>query len=175
MLTDVLTPEQRKKNMSAIRGKNTKPELKLRKLLHHAGFRFRLYQANLPGRPDLVLKKYSAVIFVNSCFWHCHDNCKYFKGYPRTHADFWRNKLGRNVARDKENYRELAGIGFRICIVWECALLRTGKLSDDEIKLRIEHWLKSDIPFMTLSGATSPSIAPNTELTTKIISTPHDE
>lgn len=152
MLTDVLTPEQRRKNMSAIRGRNTKPEIKLRKLLHQSGFRYRLYHAGLPRRPDLVFKMYNAAIFVNSCFWHCHANCKYFKGYPKTHPDFWRKKLGRNVARDKENYRDLAELGWRVCIVWECALKGTGKLPGEEIASRIGQWLKSDISFMTFAG-----------------------
>ncbi len=155
MPTDVLTPEQRRKNMSAIRGKNTKPELKLRKLLHATGFRYRLYQSNLPGSPDLVLKKYSAAIFVNSCFWHCHSNCKYFKGYPKTRRAYWQKKLSRNVERDKENYRDLALLGIRICVVWECALRGTGKLLDEEIINRIGHWLRSDIKFIDISGSSS--------------------
>lgn len=118
---DKLTKEQRHRCMSAIRGKNTKPEIVVRKFLFGRGFRYRLNHPRLPGHPDIVLRKYRTVIFVNGCFWHGHDNCKYYR-LPKTNVDFWRKKVERNKKRDVEEQRQLATMGWHCITIWECQL-----------------------------------------------------
>lgn len=118
---DRLTQEQRHRNMAAIRGKETKPEILVRKFLFSRGFRYRLNHPRLPGHPDLVLRKYRTVIFVNGCFWHGHENCKYFR-LPKTNIDFWKNKIEQNKERDKKEQCQLAAMGWHCITVWECQL-----------------------------------------------------
>lgn len=118
---DKLTKEQRHRCMSAIRGKNTKPEIVVRKFLFGRGFRYRLNHPRLPGHPDIVLRKYRTVIFVNGCFWHGHDNCKYYR-LPKTNVDFWRKKVERNKKRDVEEQRQFAAMGWHCITIWECQL-----------------------------------------------------
>lgn len=120
-MADVHTPEVRSYNMSQIKGKNTKPEELVRKALFAKGFRYRKNVANLPGKPDIVLPKYHACVFINGCFWHKHENCKYFV-WPKSNSDFWKNKIERNVERDKKNYSLLIDSGWNVFIVWECEL-----------------------------------------------------
>lgn len=107
--------------MSAIKGRNTKPEILVRKFLFSRGFRYRLNHPRLPGHPDLVLRKYRTVIFVNGCFWHGHENCKYFR-LPKTNIDFWSNKIKRNKERDKKEQCQLAAMGWHCITIWECQL-----------------------------------------------------
>ncbi len=118
---DSQTPEQRHKNMAAIKGKNTKPEMVVRKYLFSRGFRYRLNHPRLPGHPDLVLRKYRTVIFVNGCFWHGHDGCKYFR-LPKTNTEFWQTKIERNKQRDIDEQHQLAKMGWHCITVWECQL-----------------------------------------------------
>ena len=113
--------EQRSRNMSAIKSKNTKPEISVRKLLHSMGYRFRLHRKDLPGSPDIVLPKYKTVIFVHGCFWHRHNNCKYATT-PKTRKEFWENKFEENVKRDNLNQANLTLKGWKIIILWECQL-----------------------------------------------------
>ena len=113
--------EQRSRNMSAIKSKNTKPEIKVRKVLHSMGYRFRLHRKDLPGKPDLVLPKYKTVIFVHGCFWHRHKNCKY-ASTPKTRQEFWEAKFRENINRDKLNQENLSSKGWKIIIVWECEI-----------------------------------------------------
>lgn len=120
-MADKLTKEQRHRNMAAIHGKDTKPELLVRKFLFSRGFRYRLNHPRLPGHPDIVLRKYRTVIFVNGCFWHGHENCRYFR-LPKTNVDFWKNKIERNMERDKEEQHRLAEMGWHCVTVWECQL-----------------------------------------------------
>ncbi len=120
-MADVLTKEQRYRCMSAIKGRNTKPELLVRKFLFSRGVRYRLHDPRLPGHPDLVLRKYRTVIFVNGCFWHGHQGCKYFV-LPKTNTEFWCNKIERNRERDIEEQRKLATMGWHCITVWECQL-----------------------------------------------------
>lgn len=110
--------------MSRIGATNTKPELVVRRGLHAAGFRFRLHRGDLPGRPDIVLPKHRAVIFVNGCFWHHHAGCASFR-LPKTNTEFWRTKIEKNVARDAAVAEELRKRGWRTLLVWECATRRT--------------------------------------------------
>jgi DNA mismatch endonuclease (patch repair protein) len=118
---DVHTPQQRHKNMAAIRSKNTKPEVLVRHYLWSHGFRYRLNNPRLPGHPDIVLRKYHTCIFVNGCFWHGHEGCKYFV-MPKTNTEFWAKKINRNKERDREEQRQLAKMGWHSITVWECEL-----------------------------------------------------
>ena len=113
--------EQRSRNMSAIKSKNTKPEIAVRKVLHSMGYRFRLHSKDLPGSPDIVLPKYKTVIFVHGCFWHRHQNCKY-ASTPKTRQEFWNKKFNENINRDKINQENLSSKGWKIIIVWECEI-----------------------------------------------------
>jgi DNA mismatch endonuclease (patch repair protein) len=122
-MTDTLTPTQRSRLMSRVVGRDTKPEWILRSALHRLGFRYRLGGAGLPGRPDLVLPKYRSVVFVHGCFWHRHADCKRAT-LPRANADFWKEKLERNVARDREAAAALEALGWKVILVWECELYR---------------------------------------------------
>ena len=119
-MADVLTSEQRQRNMRNIHGKNTKPELLLRRALHKCGLRYRLYRRDLPGCPDLVFPKYRTVIFVHGCFWHRHGCAA--TSTPTTRPEFWEKKFAGNVARDKKAVEALLADGWRVIIVWECAL-----------------------------------------------------
>ena len=118
---DKLTKEQRHHCMASIRGKNTGPEIMVRKFLFSRGFRYRLTHPRLPGHPDIVMRKYRTCIFVNGCFWHGHDNCRYFV-LPKTNTEFWKAKIERNRARDIEEQRKLASMGWHCITVWECQL-----------------------------------------------------
>ena len=127
--------------MSGIRGQNTKPEILVRSLLHRQGFRFRLHVRDLPGKPDIVLPRYHAVIFVHGCFWHGHD-CPLFR-LPGTREDFWREKIGRNRANDQKSLEALLREGWRVGIVWECAIRGAGR-DIDSVALRLGEWLRSE-------------------------------
>lgn len=120
-MVDVLTPEQRHRNMSRIRGKDTGPELQLRSMLHRAGYRFRLHYPKLPGRPDIVLPKYKAAVFVHGCFWHRHEGCKYATE-PKTRPEFWEKKFLDNLDRDSRNRKEVSAAGWQVIIVWGCEI-----------------------------------------------------
>lgn len=114
-----MTPEERSRCMAAIKGKDTKPEMIVRKYLFSRGLRYRVQVKKLPGRPDIVMKKYKTVVFVNGCFWHGHEGCRYFR-LPKSNVEFWRQKIERNVARDARNEAELDAMGWRVLRVWEC-------------------------------------------------------
>ena len=123
-MADVHTPEQRSYNMSRIHSKNTKPEELVRKFLFSQGFRYRKNDAKLPGKPDIVLPKYKAVIFVNGCFWHGHEGCRYFV-WPKNNTEFWKEKITGNIQRDKHNHQLLANQGWRVIEIWECQLMKS--------------------------------------------------
>ncbi len=120
-MADIKSKDARSYNMSQIRGKNTKPEELVRKYLFSKGFRYRKNDRRLPGTPDIVLPKYRTVIFVNGCFWHGHEGCKYFV-WPQNNAEFWRNKINTNKERDARKCEELRSLGWNVEIVWECQL-----------------------------------------------------
>lgn len=115
--------------MAAVKSQNTTPELVVRRLLHKAGFRFRLYRKDLPGKPDIVLPKYKTVIFVHGCFWHRHPGCKH-ASMPSTRQDYWLPKLDRNFERDKKNLSELHAIGWNFLVIWECETKDKAALSE---------------------------------------------
>lgn len=135
--------------MSRILGRNTKPEILIRQQLHHRGFRFRLHVSNLPGKPDIVLPRYRAVIFVNGCFWHGH-NCPLFK-LPGTRTDFWREKIERNQLNDNRAKLALYASGWRVGVVWECALRGAGK-NIPGVGQNLDEWLRRDTPSIELRG-----------------------
>ena len=129
-MADHLTPEQRSWNMAQIKGKNTKPELIVRSLLHRAGYRFTVNgpkNRQLPGKPDLVLPKYRTVIFVHGCFWHRHKGCKYATN-PKTNSEFWENKFQTNVANDRKHEQKLESMGWKVILIWECELRHADQL-----------------------------------------------
>lgn len=120
-MSDVHSPEIRSYNMSRIHGKDTKPEELVRKYLFYRGFRYRKNDARLPGKPDIVLPKYKTVIFVNGCFWHKHEGCRYFV-WPKNNAEFWKEKIEKSAVRDARNYDLLQAAGWHVIVIWECEL-----------------------------------------------------
>ena len=134
--------------MAAIRSANTKPELQVRRALHALGLRFRLHAKELPGKPDLVFPRHKAVIFVHGCFWHGHD-CHLFK-MPATRQEFWADKIGRNVANDTKAATALQADGWRVGVVWECALKGRTKPDFAETMQGLAMWVRSAEPSITL-------------------------
>lgn len=120
-MADVHSAEVRSYNMSRIRSKDTKPEELVRKYLFSKGFRYRKNDVRLPGKPDIVLPKYKTVIFVNGCFWHGHQGCRYFV-WPKNNAEFWKKKIGDNIQRDDKICRLLKELGWNVIVIWECEL-----------------------------------------------------
>lgn len=141
MPMDVVPPDVRSRMMAGIKGKNTKPELVLRSGLHRAGFRFRLHRRDLPGSPDMVFPKYRAVIFVHGCFWHGHA-CHLFR-LPKTRTEFWQEKISGNIARDTAQMHSLMGCGWRVGVVWECALKGRTRIPLGDVIDRCAAWLAS--------------------------------
>ena len=127
--------------MANIKGSNTGPEIALRKALHALGLRFRLHDRKLPGRPDIVLPRWKAVIFVHGCFWHRHEGCRYAT-VPATRPQFWNEKFAANVSRDQRNLDGLASAGWRTRVVWECDLKTLGALT---VANDVMHWLQSEM------------------------------
>ena len=122
-MPDHLTPQQRHRCMSHIRSKATKPEILVRKWLWAHGYRYRLNVKSVPGKPDIVMRKYRTAIFVNGCFWHGHEGCKQFV-LPKTNTEFWRNKIEYNRARDQKNYDILINAGWQVIVLWQCKLTK---------------------------------------------------
>ena len=126
-MADTLSPQKRSRLMSRIRGKNTKPELLVRSLLHSMCYRFRLHRRDLPGNPDIVLPRHGVCIFVHGCFWHLHSKCKYAR-IPKTRTAWWRKKLEGNATRDKRHAAALRRLGWRVITVWECQTEKPARL-----------------------------------------------
>lgn len=137
--------------MAKVKSEDTKPEMKVRKLLHGMGYRFRLHRQDLPGKPDIVLPKYKTVVFVNGCFWHGCPTCRHAHVRPRQNADYWNRKLDRNMERDREHYEKLRELGWRVIVVWEC------ETKDKNIP-RLRERLQSELPRSpgTSNGANQP-------------------
>ncbi len=153
-MVDIVDSEKRSRMMSGIRGKDTRPEVWIRKALHRRGFRFRLHDKTLPGKPDLVFPRYRAVIQVQGCFWHRHD-CHLFK-WPSTRSEFWRKKILGNVERDKATQEQLQKLGWKILVIWECALKGKEKLPQQEVIRTIEAWLINDPMDASVRGRPKP-------------------
>lgn len=128
-MTDIVDKQTRSRMMAGIKGKDTKPELVLRRALHVCGFRYRLHLKILPGRPDLVFPKYHAIVFVHGCFWHRHEGCRY-TSTPSTHPEFWQAKFDANVARDRDVQDKLLVAGWRVATVWECKLRKPEQIKE---------------------------------------------
>lgn len=143
---DIVDSARRSRMMAGIRGRDTKPEITLRRALHARGFRFRLGNGALPGRPDIVLPRWNAAIQVHGCFWHRHSGCR-FATVPASNAEFWMNKFAANVERDARKLDELMKLGWRVAVVWECGL--RGNDLDPTVD-PLEEWLRSDTPFLEL-------------------------
>jgi len=139
-MIDIVDQSTRSRMMAAIGGRNTKPEIVLRRALHSLGFRFRLHSKQVVGRPDIVLAKHNAVIFVHGCFWHRHEGCRY-KTTPTSRQEFWTAKFEANVARDSVVRAALLERGWRVAIVWECALRNPGQVL--VASQRLSSWLLS--------------------------------
>lgn len=146
-MADVMSPDKRSMLMSRIRGKNTGPELLVRKYLWHAGFRYSLHCPRLPGKPDLVLPRWHAVVFVNGCFWHRHNDCSYFR-LPKTRTAFWDKKLAGNRARDEVAIGTLTADGWRVAVVWECAV----RSSPQTVGKKLIAWLRRSRASIQLEG-----------------------
>lgn len=140
-MADVVDPATRSRMMSGIRGKDTQPEMLIRRALHARGFRYRLHCKDLPGKPDLCFPKYRAVIFVHGCFWHGH-NCHLFK-WPKTRPEFWREKIGRNREVDEQSLLRLNALGWRTCLVWECAIKGRNRYRPEALIGSVVEWLRS--------------------------------
>jgi DNA mismatch endonuclease, patch repair protein len=138
-MTDVLTPQQRSFNMSRIKGRNTKPEMAVRSIVHSMGYRYRLHCRELPGKPDLVFPRLRKTIFVHGCFWHMHA-CRYGRVIPQTNMEFWQHKRLSNVERDKRNMKALKLQGWQTLVVWEC-WVKDKQLERTESRLK--HYLVS--------------------------------
>ena len=133
---DRLSKEKRSWNMSLIKGRDTKPEMIVRKMLHRLGYRFRLHRKNLPGTPDIVLPKYNTVIFVHGCFWHRHAGCRYaYK--PKSRVNFWQDKFRQNMERDRKVSLQLKELGWQVEIIWECETKNNEKLVQQLTRLFI--------------------------------------
>lgn len=137
--------------MAAIKSGDTKPEMMIRRGLHARGFRFRLHDQKLPGRPDIVLQKHRAVVFVNGCFWHGHD-CTLFR-WPKSREDFWRTKIRGNIERDRKNIDALRSGGWRTAIVWGCAITGRDRLVPHELLDRLSQWLVQGEDFCAIRGS----------------------
>lgn len=138
-MADIVNSATRSRMMSSIRGANTKPEMVLRRLLHASGIRYRLFARDLPGKPDLVFAGKRAVVFVNGCFWHRHEGCHWCT-VPATNVSFWQKKFEGNMARDIRNTAHLREMGWRVAIVWECAL--KGEVAEQTSRA-LQDWLAS--------------------------------
>jgi DNA mismatch endonuclease, patch repair protein len=137
-MTDKISPEERSRNMAQIRAKDTKPEIAVRKLLHKLGYRFRLHDTSLPGTPDVVLRKYGTVVFINGCFWHRHADCKYAYT-PKTRTDFWLRKFDGTIERDRRKTEQLKDLGWNVLVVWECELA-----SEQTLERRLNNEIRID-------------------------------
>lgn len=147
-MADIVDKATRSRMMAGIRGKDTRPEIQLRRALHALGLRFRLHAPDVPGRPDIVFPKYRAVILVHGCFWHRHANCK-FATVPATRPEFWQTKFTSNIARDKRDVAALLEAGWRVGIVWECALKSAGAAA---IAQNVAAWLNGIDHLMELGS-----------------------
>lgn len=141
-MTDIVKKETRSRMMAGIRGKHTRPELELRRALHADGYRYRLHAKKISGQPDLVLRKYRAIIFVHGCFWHRHGGCR-FTTTPSTRTEFWNRKFASNTGRDKTVREALLDAGWRIATIWECALRKPQQAK--QTVARLEEWLHSNV------------------------------
>ncbi|NKI18531.1 DNA mismatch endonuclease Vsr [Spongiibacter sp. KMU-166] len=151
-MTDTVNSQTRLRMMSGIRGKDTKPELQIRLALHKRGFRYCLHYKRLPGKPDLVLPKYSAIVLLNGCFWHCHD-CHLFK-WPSTRKEFWHKKITENKLRDQRNIAQYRRLGWKTLTIWECSLKGKTRLGLEQVIETTTRWIQFDTMDAEITGRT---------------------
>jgi len=149
-MADIVSPEVRSRMMSGIRGKNTRPEVSIRKELFRRGFRYRLHAKELPGKPDIAFPRYRAVVFIHGCFWHGHD-CRLFK-MPSTRVDFWKTKFERNRANDQMARETLLALGWRVATVWECSIKGRESKGIEAVADELERWLPTDAATLEIRG-----------------------
>ena len=149
-MADIVPPEVRSRMMSGIRGKNTRPEIAIRKELFRRGYRYRIHDKSLPGKPDFVLPRFRAAVFVHGCFWHRHD-CRLFK-MPSTRVDFWKTKFDRNQENDKKSKDALLASGWRVAIVWECSIKGRSSKGIEAVADELESWLQGTDVNVEVSG-----------------------
>jgi DNA mismatch endonuclease (patch repair protein) len=147
-MTDIVSAEKRSAMMAGIKGKNTKPEMTVRKALFAQGFRFRLHYKKLPGNPDIVLPKHQVAIFVHGCFWHMHSNCKLSK-IPSSRPEFWISKLKANASRDKQATSQLLQLGWRVLVIWECHLKSTANV--ERLQISLSNWIRGQSAYGVMS------------------------
>lgn len=155
-MTDIVSKAKRSAMMSGIRGKNTKPEILVRRLLHGMGFRFRLHRKDLPGKPDIVLPKWRTVVFVNGCYWHGHADCDLFR-LPKSRTEFWQDKIDGNRVRDQRNYSALKQAGWKTVVIWECAVSKKRRLSEDDLVGSLVKVVRSPKMFFEIRGKSESS------------------
>ena len=139
-MSDTVSPQKRSQVMAKVGSKDTRPELIIRRGLHARGFRYRLHDRKLPGKPDLVFPRYRAVIFVNGCFWHGHG-CELYR-FPKSNTEYWTKKIAANVTRDRKHLEQLLELGWRVLRVWECALKGKARLESDEVLTAASEWIR---------------------------------
>lgn len=161
-MADIFTPEKRHDIMAAVKGKDTKPEMLVRRFLHAAGYRYRLHDRKLPGCPDLVFPSLHTVIFIHGCFWHGHENCKYFR-LPKSNEDFWRNKISRNIERDAKARAELEKQYWNVIVIWECDLKNKsrreeilGRIAGELFDIRNHTYSRPCYPFQEAAEPETP-------------------
>lgn len=155
-MTDVHDKATRSRNMAAIKGKDTKPEVWLRKNLFREGFRFRLHRKDLPGKPDIVFPRYNAVIFLHGCFWHGHD-CHLFR-LPASRTEFWRDKIESNRQRDSKNVKLLSEAGWRVLEIWECSIKGKERKDPGTLLQFVMEWLRSESPQEEVRGGSTENL-----------------
>lgn len=146
-MTDTVSKEQRSRNMAKIKSKNTLPELIIRKNLFKRGYRYRIHDKRIFGTPDIVLKKYHAVVFIQGCFWHMHVGCKECH-FPKSNQGFWLAKLQRNADRDRQTKETLLSIGWRVCWIWECSVTNASRR--EQVIEKLSAWLHTSEPWICL-------------------------
>lgn len=149
-MTDIVDKATRSRMMSGIKGKNTQSELFIRKNLHRLGYRYRLHYPGLPGRPDIALPKYKAIILINGCFWHGHQ-CHLFK-WPSTRTEFWRTKIEKNMLRDRNNLSRYRELGWKVLVIWECATRGKERMPIENLLAATVEWLHDGSPLAEISG-----------------------
>ena len=155
-MTDRLTPRQRSAHMARIRGEDTRPELVVRRALHAAGYRYRLHLRRMPARPDIVLPKFRAVVLVHGCFWHRHEGCR-LAYMPKSRIDFWNEKFSGNLLRDHRQHKALLDSGWRVLVIWECALRGTARqLATMTI---VKRWIRSRAAHAEFPPASTASLS----------------
>lgn len=147
-MSEKISPETRSRMMAGIRGRDTKPEVMIRRHLHAQGLRFRLFPRDLPGRPDIVLPRWNVVVFAHGCFWHGHQGCTFFR-LPKTRVEFWEAKIQRNAERDGMSVEKLRAAGWRVAVIWECALRR----APDRTLAHLLSFVRGNRRYMEISSA----------------------